>query len=101
MLSASLTRRVAVTFRALQLAKSMTVSKREWIALTIAGLMLLQPLALMAQQGRAATAPSSSGLQKGKEIISPKAPAPSAALTSGNVVVYRVGDGSAALSANA
>jgi len=98
---ASLTRRVAVTFRALQPATSMTVSKREWIALTIAGLMLLQPLALMAQRGRVATAPSSSGLQKGKEIISPKPPAPSAALTSGNVVVYRVGDGSAALSANA
>jgi len=98
---ASLTRRVAVTFRALQPATSMTVSKREWIALTIAGLMLLQPLALMAQRGRVATAPSSSGLQKGKEIISPKPPAPSAALTSGNLVIYRVGTGAAALNANA
>jgi predicted extracellular nuclease len=76
-------------------------SRRELLALLIAGFMLLQPMVLMAQGGRSAKTPSSSGLQKGKGIIAPKPPAPSAALTSGNVVVYRVGDGSAGLTANA
>jgi predicted extracellular nuclease len=99
---ASITRRVVATFSTLLPANSTTGSKRELIALTIAGLMLLQPMVLMAQRGRVALGPNSASTtmpEKGK--AKPNAPAPSAPFTSGNLVVYRVGDGSAGLTANA
>ena len=93
-------RRVSSILR-FRFLKSALGSRREWLALMTAGLVLIQPMVLMAQHGKVANVTPSSGPKKSKGIFAPKPTAPSAPLTNGNVVVYRVGDGSAALSANA
>ena len=72
-------------------------SRRELLALMIAGFILLQPIALMAQKGRTVETKTAASNSPNKGVSKP---APQAALTSGNLVVYRMGDGSAALSSN-
>ena len=94
-------RRLSLSLYSTSFSQSPGSSRKELLALLIAGFMLLQPMVLMAQRQKAAASQSSSAPQKGRGVIAPKPPAPSAALTSGNLVVYRVGTGAAALAGTA
>ena len=79
-------------------------SIRALLALLITAFILIQPVVLMAQRGKVAKPASHTKAtpQSRKGVPLPiDQPAPLAPLTSGNLVIYRVGTGAAALNANA
>src|SRR6266511_2960287 len=79
--------------------KAITGSRREVIAFMIAGFILLQPIMLMAQRARVVETKKTIAE---KPVKSPfETPSPAAALTSGNLVIYRVGTGALALASSA
>jgi predicted extracellular nuclease len=94
-------RRLAATLRTLAFPNFDQSITRQLLALLTVAFILLQPAVLMAQKGKVSqtVSPTNATDQSRKGV--PRQPAPSAALTTGNLVIYRVGNGAAALASSA
>src|SRR5213594_3227546 len=92
-------RRLDAALRTLSFLKVDHSTKRQLLALFTATFILIQPTLLVAQRTRIAQAkkPMSAKSQKNPS----NAPSPQGALSSGNLVIYRVGTGASAIASSA